>query len=381
MRFGIAGAAVVAVVALGVAPAVEAGKKKSRAANEATNAALLQRIEELEAAVRALKEGNSESKAKAPAPTPVAASQPVAAASSAPASAEPAKAVAKPAQIATFDPAEVERALERALVSTGATLLPETQIEFEPFIGYATDETDFPVVIAPGPPVRVGEVREENSGVVGGVSARLGLPYEFQLEATIPVVFRDQSQTLTENNVFLNEGSDSVSGLGDISISLAKTLIAEGEGVPTLIGRLTWDTDSGKDDVNGDLGTGFNELGAELVFVKRQDPLVFVARGGYTHTFEKSNIQPGGEIGLSLETLLALSPDTSLSLGVSYDYQGETEFGNIDIPGSDESRASFLFGGNTVLGRGIVLNVGASAGLTEDAPDFTISTGLSFRVN
>ena len=56
---------------------------------------------------------------------------------------------------------------------------------------------------------------------------------------------------------------------------------------PDLIGRVTWDTDSGETSDDGFFGRGFNELQGSLTMTKRQDPLVFIGSASYGTTFEK----------------------------------------------------------------------------------------------
>jgi hypothetical protein len=81
------------------------------------------------------------------------------------------------------------------------------------------------------------------------------------------------------------------SGFGDIGLGLAKGLLHERNWWPDLIGRVTWDTDSGETSDEGfSLGSGFNELQGSLIMVKRQDPLVFIGSASYATTFEKDDI-------------------------------------------------------------------------------------------
>jgi hypothetical protein len=374
MRVRILSTAAIAALSLAAADAALAGSKKKKGARAPSNAELMQRIEALEDTINELRGTNASSRraprAAAPAAAPASVAPPPPAAPMV--SAPPPRAPG----LVTFDPSMAERALERALVSNGATLLRQWQIELEPFMAYVANQTDFPVLISPAP-IRIGEIKEDLSLFVAGLSARVGLPWDMQLEASLPYAVRDLTTELSENGLQLNEASTSDSGIGDLSLALAATLLRGTSGLPDLIGRVIWDTDTG----NGNLGSGFHEVGAEVVAVKRQDPLVFVLRGGYTHAFEKSNVQPGGTYTFGLETFLAVSPKTSLKLGVGYEQQDETEIAGLAIPGSEESRASLLFGGNTVISQGVVLSVNGTAGLTEDAPDFTLSAGVSFLLN
>jgi hypothetical protein len=170
------------------------------------------------------------------------------------------------------------------------------------------------------------------------------------------------------------------SGFGDISLGLAKTLLRERNWWPDLIGRVTWDSASGKSSDNGvSLGGRFNELQGSLTMVKRQDPLVFIGSASYGTTFERDNIKPGNQLGLAVGALLAASPETSLRVVLNQTFVNELEVNGRAISGSDQVIGTLNFGTSSIIGRGKFLDVTAGIGLTDDAPEYSIGIFVANR--
>ena len=72
----------------------------------------------------------------------------------------------------------------------------------------------------------------------------------------------------------------------------------------------------------------------------------------YEKTFQDNNVAPGDEYGLSLQALLAASPDTSLRLGLQQTFIGDLERNGNEVPGSDQLQSTAIFGVSSILGRG-----------------------------
>jgi hypothetical protein len=162
---------------------------------------------------------------------------------------------------------------------------------------------------------------------------------------------------------------------------LAKTLLQEGGGWwPDLIGRVTWDADTGKTKDSGVfLGGGFNELSGSLSAVKRQDPLAFVGSVSYAKIFKNNDIEPGDELAFSIGTVLAASPETSLSFFFNQTFADDTKVDGNKINGSDQVAGTLSIGAATILGRNVLLSVTGDIGLTDDAPDYAIGASLPIR--
>jgi hypothetical protein len=112
---------------------------------------------------------------------------------------------------------------------------------------------------------------------------------------------------------------------------------------------------------------------------KRQDPLVFVGRLSYETTFENDGFDPGDEFGLGLGTVLAASPDTSLRFFLHQRYVNEYEVDGESVDGSDAVMATLSLGASSILGRGVLLDVEAGVGLTDDSPDYAVTVSLPVR--
>jgi hypothetical protein len=281
------------------------------------------------------------------------------------------------------DPDAVDRALERTLVETGVLLLPLGQAQMEPSFSYTRDVIDTPTFVTENGTTFVGEQQVRRNEFTSGQNLRVGLPFDAQAEISVPYRYVDQSTVTKVGFGERNKSSGSGYGFGDISVGLAKTLLRENGGWwPDLVGRVRWDTDTGKSS-DGDvpLGGGFNEIAGSLSAVKRQDPLAFVAGVSYERAFEHNNVRPGDELGFSVGTVLAASPETSLSLSFSQNFSNEVEVDGRGVDGSDGVDGVLSIGAASILGRGLFVNTSVDIGVTDDAPDYAIRASVPIRFN
>lgn len=280
----------------------------------------------------------------------------------------------------SVDLESAERALERSLTREGVLLLPKGFLEIEPGLTYSREENSTPLLFTSDNRVRAGEAESQVDSITTDLSLRLGLPWDAQVELGIPYRWR-QNETL--NNIgfeTIDTESRSGSAFGDIRVGLAKTILREGVWWPDLVGRFTWDTNSGKQFDDGvALGGGYHELRGSLTAIKRQDPIVFAGGLSYEYSFEEDNIHPGSTILASFGSFIALSPETSMRFLLSGGYQDEIELSGVDVIGSDRTLVTFEIGGTTLLAPGSLLNVSVGFGLSEDADDFSLSLSLPFR--
>jgi hypothetical protein len=275
----------------------------------------------------------------------------------------------------------IDRALERTLVQEGVLLLPLGQAEIEPAFTYTRREFDVPTFVTVNGDTFVGEQEIERNEFETAATLRVGLPFDSQVEVAIPYNYVDESVNTTVGGAPQTSNSESGHGFGDVSLGLAKTLLQERAGWwPDVIARVTWDADTGKTDDNGVfLGGGFNELSGSLSAVKRQDPLAFVGSVSYAKTFEHDDIEPGDEVGFSLGTVLAASPETSLSFFFNQTFADDTKIDGDTINGSDQVVGTLSLGAATILGRNVLLSITGEIGLTDDAPDYAIGASLPIR--
>lgn len=292
----------------------------------------------------------------------------------------PAQPVEKSPGTVAVTEADAERALERSLTLAGALLLPAGVLEIEPGLRYTRREDNAPAFVTSDGDLFAAQTDLDSDTLSADLTLRLGLPWDSQLEIGIPYRWR-QIETVTQVGFTPTDSSElSGSGFGDLRLGVAKTLLREDLWRPDLVGRLTWDTDTGNRADNGvPLGGGFHELRASLSATKRQDPIAFVGSLAYEYVFEDDHIKPGATISASFGSYIALSPETSLSLLFAGAYQQETELSNDRISGSDRTIGSLILGGSTLLSRGTLLNLSVGIGLTDDADDFSIMLSLPMR--
>jgi hypothetical protein len=273
-------------------------------------------------------------------------------------------------------------ALERTLVREGGLLLPEGAIEVEPSLSYLYKESARGVSVLRDDVIATEQANVREDNVEASVTARIGLPWDSQLELTVPYNYIDERTNLAGTEI----GRDT-HGFGDIDIGLTHQLIRERGWVPDVLAAVTWTADTGKGDPNVSdglaIGSGYHSLQAGLTFVKSQDPIVFFGSLNYLARLPKDTsagrLDPGDGVALRLGTALAASPYTSLRFAVSNTLAGKTSLDGRDIAGSETRDASFEIGGGTIVSDTTLLDFSATIGITDDAPDFKFAISLPTR--
>lgn len=282
-----------------------------------------------------------------------------------------------------IDEEAAQRALERTLTQSGALLLPVRTFELTPSFTYRRDEltTSVPATFTPpggGAPATVlVNRRTRRNENIARLDFRAGMPYNMQLEASLPYNYVRTSQVTDFGNTTSDNGNGN--GTGDFTLGVAKTLTREKGWKPDLIGRLSYGFGNGSRQDNGvGLTGGYRQLQAELVGIKRQDPIAFVASAFFAKSFEKDGIRPGDAVGFSLSSVLAASPATSLQFGFSQIHRQEQELNGVEISGSDQTYGVFNIGASSVLSRDLTLVTQFGIGLGGDAPEYTFTVSLPF---
>jgi hypothetical protein len=280
------------------------------------------------------------------------------------------------------DELTAQRALERGLVNEGKLLLGAGQMELVPNFSYQRFEFDGATAVQVGPDTFVGNIDAERDTLDVGLLFRHGLPWEAQFEASVPYRFVNSEGTTTVDGSIVSSLDRNGSGFGDLRLGLAKTLLNEVEGWPNLIGRITWDTSTGKkrdDDLA--LGFGFDEVEVSLTALTSRDPMVFFGTFAYQNTFEEDGIEPGDAYKLNLGTAVAVSPENSLTFSLSQSYYEELQLNGQNIEGSDRLASSFNIGLSTIMGPRTLLQLNVSLGLTEAASDYGFEISLPIRLD
>jgi hypothetical protein len=277
------------------------------------------------------------------------------------------------------DEAAAQRALERTLTQAGALVLPAGTYELTPNFRYIRLEQTFrfPTTFTdPGSGATglvMGSRRSRSNHLTAALDLRAGLPLDSQLEVSLPF----NHVRASELDDFGNATSDNASGMGDISVGLARTLFRERGLRPDLVGRLTYNAGNGRQQsgmvsFNG----GFRELQAEVVALKRQDPLAFTASLFYSKIFEEDSVKPGDGTGITLGATLAASPATSLQFAFSQIYRQKQELNGIGLRGSEQTYGVLTIGASSVLSRNTTLVSQFGIGVGNDAPNYSVSVRL-----
>jgi len=278
------------------------------------------------------------------------------------------------------DELTAQRALERGLVNEGKLLLGAGQMELVPNFTYQRFEFDRATAVQVGPDIFVGNIDTERNTLDAGLVFRHGLPWNAQFEASIPYRYVNSEGTTTVDGSIVSSNDRNGSGFGDLRLGLAKTLLHEVEGWPNLIGRITWDTSTGKKR-DGDLalGFGFDEVEVSLTALTSRDPMVFFGTFAYQHTLEENGVEPGDAYKLIVGVALAVSPENSLTFSLNQSHFEELELNGQNIDGSDRLASSFNFGLSTIMGPRTLLKLNVSIGLTDDASDYSFEISLPIR--
>ena len=266
-------------------------------------------------------------------------------------------------------PEAAERALERTLVATGNLLVPAGFAEVEPLFSYTRREVPTQVLF-----------NVNRNELFPALDVRAGLPWESQLEVSLPWNFQEQQTTdiaVSPPQVVSDRWGNA---LGDLSLGAASQFVHESGWVPSILGRVTWEIPTGPIRANGvPMTSGFNRLGFSVTALKRQDPLVFVATGGYTKGFEASGINPGNQFNFVTGAFLATSPETSLRTVLSQNFVQDVSVNGITIPGSNTVQPILTFGASTILGRGVLVDLQVGLGLTNTAPKYQVILSSTYR--
>lgn len=336
-------AVVLALAATVAAPATaqtEAELRQQLEAQKAINEQLRKRVEELE--------GQLVGAPAAPALRPL----------------EPRPAALEPETV------ETTTAIQEALIAKGLVLLPPGSFRLGPAFAWAHTGAD--------------ALHTRSDSYTGSLTAQAGLPWGMMLTANAPYTHRDTSI-----------GSNS--GFGDLSISLSKQLTSESEHVASFVASLGYIHDNGEDPFAPvPIGFGFRVLGGTLSALKRVDPLVVYGSLSYSHAYAEDvsaenflgepgftgRIAPGDSWGYRLGTSLAATPEITLDASLSGSFIRGADVRSDEVGRYTLPKATLGFinlGAGFLLSRNLSLLVNASAGVTEDSPDFIFAVSSPYR--
>jgi len=276
-----------------------------------------------------------------------------------------------------------QHALERALVQTGAALLPFGTLEFVPSVTYQYQRFSLPgqIALTTGGAVLITENVTRSTQVQATALLRAGLPWDSQLEVGLPWDYKRISVVSRANGAGFGERAIGVQGLGDPTLSLIKQVLTESDVRPGVFLSGSWNANEGQVKQNLPLGQGFNEFFAGVTAVKRQDPLVFTGNLTYVNSLQHNGLKPGDQYIGSVAMLFAVSPETSLRVNQQILFGREATFRGRSLPGSDKTEGILSFGVLSILGRGLVVDFNAGIGETPDSPNFFVTVQFPIRLN
>jgi hypothetical protein len=254
------------------------------------------------------------------------------------------------------DDDEADRALERTLVREGALVLAPFTYEVTPQASFAHwDKVQDPFV---------------RNSYSAALSARMGLPWDMQVSVSLPYVFDEL------------RGGGYNSGLGEAGFLISKELMRESEYGTNLVGSVGWTSPTQN-------GSAFNPIPyvsgfqGGLTASKRFDPLVLFGSLSYFSSVAGdvagTRLNPSDVIGSRFGGSLAISPATSVTMGLNMSYLVNDRPVDLIVPQSDRLLSTLDVGFATVVGPRTLLSVTAQFGITGHVPDFRLIAALPIR--
>jgi len=286
----------------------------------------------------------------------------------------------------------------------GGLLLPSGTLELDHTTSYFSASSDHVTVdgFALLPVLVVGDITSERvreDYLLPALTARLGLPHKFQLDFRVPYGYELIRTVDAENN----QTSSSSFGLGDISFDVSRQLTSEHGRWPDMVANVLFKSTTGKDSYNltstqTALGTGFNAIQGNLTLAKSSDPVVFFGNLSYTanlpanHTISANDptnpsattighFDPGDSVGFQIGSILALNPETSMTVGWDQRFTRSTQLNGAPIPASYLVEGTLRLGTSYVYAPGRTIDLSFGVGLTPDTPNLQFSVGLPFRLS
>lgn len=280
-------------------------------------------------------------------------------------------------------------AFERRLIQRGGLLLPPYTWEVEPSVSYSHSSSDRVVIdgFTVADVLVVGDIfneRIDRDIYQTALTARLGLPWDSQVELRVPYA-------RVRQKIYNAQGTQTASettGLGDIELAYSHQFRRGGDAEASLLGSLRWKMATGDDPFEADdgaatFGSGYHSLQATSTTILISDPVVFYGGLSYTANFSADSpagrVDPGDSYGFQAGVALSLNMDTSLSIGWEQRYTRKTEVDGDEIPGSYLNSGSLSFGVSHTTYTGRAYDVNANIGLTRDSPDAQITLAVPLR--
>lgn len=307
---------------------------------------------------------------------------------------QPKGAVGQPAQPREHAP-EIQ-----ALAEEGGVLLPRGSLTIEPSVEYDRIDVNRAEIagftVLPGIVVgNINVVEANRDTFVTAVTARYGITNRLEFEGKVPYVSRND--TTTTRPLGTGASSDVTTsatgnGLGDIEAAVHYQMNSGAGGWPFLVGNLRVKSRTGKDpfevsrnattNAETELPTGNGFWGVEpsITAILPSDPAVLYGNISYLWNIKRDvggqfgTIDPGDAVGFNVGMGLSLNENLSLNIGYDHKVVFKTEQNGATLQGSDVLQVGKLtFGGFYRLSDRTGVSVSVGAGVTDDAPDLTLT--------
>ena len=283
------------------------------------------------------------------------------------------------------------------------------QLFFEPSFEYTRSSTNRLVFrgieLIPGIQIGLIEATDaDRDTLVGTGSLRYGLSDRLEVEVRVPYLYRNDRIEVVQQrdegivrSIKLRED-----GIGDAELSLRYQFNRPVGQKPIFVGSLRVKSDTGKGpfDIGYDefgvatglaTGSGFWAVQPGLNFLMPSDPAVIYGGVAYLYHIPRDvnkligdvmigRVDPGDAVSANIGFGFALNPRFSFSLGYRHNYIFPTrsEIGDTIQKSNYLHVGSLNFGMSYRLTERDVLNLGFEIGVTEDAPDVSITLRMPF---
>ncbi|WP_280547425.1 transporter [Halomonas sp. 11-S5] len=264
----------------------------------------------------------------------------------------------------------------------------------------------------------------DRDNYTASLTGRLGFTDRLELEMKVPYVYRDESERVnvpietdkSGDNVFTLDRELSNDALGDIEVAAHYQFNRGLDGMPYFIGNLRYKSTTGEgpfdirrnsagNPLELSTGTGFHSIEPSITMLLPSAPAVYFANLGYVFHLEDNvdqrltddndndifigDVDPGDAVRLSFGMAYSINPRTSFTLGYKNDFIGKTETEYVDNSTGGTTRVSsstlnvgaLLLGWSYQLNPDVSVNLGLELGITEDAPDTTLTLRMPIGMN
>ena len=306
-------------------------------------------------------------------------------------------------------PSETPQQRVAAVPEGQGVLTRAGELFFEPSFEYTRSSTNRLVFrgieLIPGIQIGLIEATDaDRDTLVGTASLRYGISDRLEAEVRIPYLYRnDRIEVVQQRDEgIVRQIKLREDGIGDAEFSLRYQFNRPVGQKPIFVGTLRVKSDTGKGpfDIGYDefgvatglaTGSGFWAVQPGLNFLMPSDPAVIYGGVAYLYHIPRDvnelvgevlvgRVDPGDAVSANIGFGFALNPRFSFSLGYRHNYIFPTrsEIGDTIQKSNYLHVGSLNFGMSYRLTQRDVLNLGFEIGVTEDAPDVSITLRMPF---